>query len=673
MELKSPYEFDKGIYWVGSVANSVPLNCNPYLIIDNNEGIIIDPGSVLDFEDVYKSVTSLIPIENIRYIILQHQDPDFCASTPMFEANGFTGKIVTFWRTAVLLKYYGIKSEYYLVNEHNFELVFSSGRKLNFFLTPYLHFPGSIVTYDRESEILFSSDLFGAMSFKDKFNLFADNDYMGAMLSFHEHYMPGNEIIRPVMDTFLQLDIKKIASQHGSIIINNVRKYIEALRDLECGSLLHPVRKSLKEAGGYSAIVNIMLKRCASVFSTDEIINTFMNTEITIEPLTFTIIDYNCLPEKLIDIFFNIIYSKKGFAWISALEIIARKLVAQFDIPTPEIYQSAIVNFEKTTQELSLQNARLEEANKILEISVADSRNQIERCPVTGLYNRLFFEQYLSSISQSEQTETGSLLLIKIDRFQFINYTFGNAVANETLRNLAYLLKEIIPVASVLFRLEGALFACHCPAISKVKGVELADHIRSAIAKSTIFIEPITVTISIAAFEELAAQSSLNEEIGAWCFAVAEMRLHKGAAKGQNLVISESLLSIEQFTEGVVLVADSEPLYLDTLKKKLSEKHIEVITCSDGEQALSIIDSKSPDVVVSEIMLPKIDGFMIREKMLQSTSNKKSLFIFTSFVKNEQSIRQALSLDVVHYLKKPFYLTELSGIILHHIKESKST
>jgi len=673
MELKSPYEIDKGIYWVGSIANCVPLNCNPYLIIDNNEGVLIDPGSVLDFDEVYSSITSLIPIENIRYIILQHQDPDFCSSTPLFEKKGFCGKIATFWRTAVIVKYYGIKSDYYLVNEHDLELVLSSGRKLNFFLTPYLHFPGAIVTYDRESEILFSSDLFGAMSFKNTFNLFADNDYMGSMLSFHEHYMPGNEIIRPVMDMLLKLDIKKIASQHGSIIIDNVHNYIEALRDLECGSLLHPVRKSLKEAGGYSAIVNILLKRCASVFSTDEIISTFQNTEISIEPLTFTIIDYNCLPEKLIDIFFNIIYNKKGFGWISALEIIARKLSAQFSLPTPEIYQSTIFNFEKATQELSLENARLEEANKILEISVADSRNQLEHCPVTGLYNRIFFEQYLSSISQNNQTETGSLLLVKIDRLQFISYTFGNAAANETLKNAAYLLKEIIAVSSVLFKLDGALFACHCPGLSKVNSIELADHIRSEISRSAIFIEPVTVTIGLAAFEEFTGKSSINQELGAWCFAVAEMRLHQGAARGQNFVISDSSLSTERYTEGLVLVADSEPLNLDTLKKLLFEHHIEVITCTDGEQALSIIDTRSPDVVISEVMLPKIDGFMVRERMLQTSSRKNSLFIFTSYVKTEQSIRQALSLDVVHYLKKPYYLTELSGIILHHIQKSKSS
>jgi len=668
MEIKSPYEIADGIYWVGSATKYGSLNCNPYLIVDNGEGVLIDPGSVLDFDEVFASVTSLIPLNRIHHIILQHQDPDFCSAVPALEANGFTGEIATFWRTAIIVKFYGIRSPFYLINEHGFELIMRSGRKLHFFLTPYLHFPGAIVTYDQQTKTLFSSDLFGGFSFKNAFSLYADDDYMDAMLEFHEHYMPGNDIIRPVMEMLLTIDIKLIAPQHGSIIDKKVTTYIKALRDLECGLFLDPVRKSLKDSGGYASIANIFLKRCKAVFPLKDVLSVFDKSAITIDSDSVTIIDYNCLPEKLIDTFFQLLYEHKGYGWLNALEIIVKKLCTQYAIPIPEIYQSTIMQLQQTTQMLSSENARLEEINRDLNRSVLESQNQLEHCPVTGLYNRVFFEQYLQNIQKNNQTTQGALILIKIDRMQFINYTYGNAAGNETLKNIAYLLKEIITDISVTFKLDGALFACHCPEFSKHKAVDMAEKIRITVSKSNIFIEPVTVTISIAAFEELAGKESLYADRAQWLFAIAEMRLHHGTENGHNLVISESSLSIERYSEGLVLIADSEPLNLDTLRKKLTEYNIDVITCSDGEQALTTIEQKSPDIIVSEIMLPKIDGFMVREKMLTTTTKKMPLFIITSYVKTDQTLHQAHSLNIVHYLKKPYFLTELTGIILNHLK-----
>lgn len=109
-------EIAAGIYWVGGCAQDGGLHCNPYLIVDGDEGVLIDPGSVLDFEDVYENVCSIISLEKIKYVILHHQDPDFCSAVPLFEKAGAKFEIVTHWRTQTLVKYYGIQSNYYIIN-----------------------------------------------------------------------------------------------------------------------------------------------------------------------------------------------------------------------------------------------------------------------------------------------------------------------------------------------------------------------------------------------------------------------------------------------------------------------------------------------------------------------------------------------------------------------------
>ncbi len=221
MGLIKAEEIKEGIFWVGVSSPHDGLNCNPYLLVDGDEAVLFDPGSVLDFEDVYENVTSIVPLEKIKYVVLHHQDPDSCSSVPLFEEKGAKFKIVTHWRTQLLVKYYGIKSDYYIVNENNYKLVLKSGRILTFIHTPYLHFPGVIVTYDTVSRVLFSSDLFGAFSYE--WNLYADDAYMEKMKAFHEHYMPSNEILRPVMDVLLGMDISVIAPQHGSVIKRKCR------------------------------------------------------------------------------------------------------------------------------------------------------------------------------------------------------------------------------------------------------------------------------------------------------------------------------------------------------------------------------------------------------------------------------------------------------------------
>ena len=113
----TPVEIAEAVYWVGvgELKLKTQLNCNPYLVVDNGEAVLIDPGSPLDFEYVLENVRKIVPIEQLRYIVLQHQDPDFCASTPLFEQHGFCGQIATHWRSANLIQFYGVKSPFYLI------------------------------------------------------------------------------------------------------------------------------------------------------------------------------------------------------------------------------------------------------------------------------------------------------------------------------------------------------------------------------------------------------------------------------------------------------------------------------------------------------------------------------------------------------------------------------
>jgi two-component system, cell cycle response regulator len=233
------FEISPGIHWVGFKDDNANFHCNPYLIVDGNESILIDPGSVTHYPIVSEKVFSLVKPEQIKYIILHHQDPDLCASVPLFEKKLDTSRvrIICNKRESFLINHYGMRSKFYLIEDSIEDLALGSGRKLKFIHTPYLHAPGAFITYDEISKIMFSSDLFGA--FSDNWKLFADKDYPEQMKLFHEPYMPSLEIMEYTLDKLQFLDLEMIAPQHGSIIRKELVKYcFDALRGFEYGKYL---------------------------------------------------------------------------------------------------------------------------------------------------------------------------------------------------------------------------------------------------------------------------------------------------------------------------------------------------------------------------------------------------------------------------------------------------
>ncbi len=247
MKYDDAVRIDEDIYWIGWYKEEAPLRSNSYLIKDESnsgtEVILIDPGSATDFPIVLRKITQVCDLKDIKYIILHHQDPDICASVPKLEEIlinlGCKLKIITHSRAWFLIPFYGIKSEYYLIDFKGWKLELNSGRILRFIFTPYLHFPGAFVTYDTKTRTLFSSDLFGAITYE--FKLYEDKWYEEAMKAFHEHYMSHEEHLRIAMEKLEKIHkkygIKRICPQHGSIIEgeDKVSRYINILKNITCG------------------------------------------------------------------------------------------------------------------------------------------------------------------------------------------------------------------------------------------------------------------------------------------------------------------------------------------------------------------------------------------------------------------------------------------------------
>lgn len=648
-----------GIYHVGDVETKNGLDCNPYLLIDGEDVVLFDPGATIEFEQITSNIKEIIDLDKINYVVLHHQDADMCSSVPMYEALGIKFKVITSWRTMTLVQYYGIKSEYHLLEENNYLVTLKSGRELKFIQTPYLHFPGAFVTYDKKTKVLFSSDIFGAFSFNR--TLYADASYMDKMLTFHEHYMPSNSVLRPVMDVLLTYDIDMIMPQHGSIINKDVKKYMTALRILECGTLLAPIKKNLKESGGYLSIFNDIYIRFSSLYDHEEVNQLFGDMESIELNDTNEITDYEGAPENVWNEIFDTVKEKKGMLWITVVEPHVRSLCATYDIHLPKAMTSLL-------QSAQMENKRLMEMTKSLEQTVKSVNEKLIKCSVTGLYNEIFFKSLLiEELNQEDWRDIGALVSIDIDNFSKYKLSYGSHEENSVLNNISYMLKERFGDNTV-YRMDSAEFSLYLKGMDKDHVIAELDALRVNIQKSQLFLGKLTVSIGVAFQNELHLDDTTLDMTIDNYLKLSLTRLHIAKLKGNNNICFEGDESNMNSASNSVLIVDHDETNLGVIKTFVENLGIEVHLAKDGYEALEISELYNPNVIVTEINLPKMDGFILREQLLSNSKTKDIECIYLSHTKDEASVKRANELGVMHYLKKPYLLSELIGIIKRNVR-----
>lgn len=106
----------------------------------------------------------------------------------------------------------------------------------------------------------------------------------------------------------------------------------------------------------------------------------------------------------------------------------------------------------------------------------------------------------------------------------------------------------------------------------------------------------------------------------------------------------------------LILVVDDEPLYQRLLQINLETDAYEVISASDGEQALELVTSHKPDLIILDIMMPKLDGLATCERIRQFSSVP---IIMLTAKGDEQDRVKGLNVGADDYVSKPFSATEL--------------
>lgn len=106
-----------------------------------------------------------------------------------------------------------------------------------------------------------------------------------------------------------------------------------------------------------------------------------------------------------------------------------------------------------------------------------------------------------------------------------------------------------------------------------------------------------------------------------------------------------------------ILIIEDEPAIVRGLKDTFVSKGCEVLTAADGERGLQLALSSQPDLILLDLMLPKINGYEICRSIRESGS--EAPIIMLTAKGQEEDIVLGLNLGADDYVVKPFKLREL--------------
>jgi serine phosphatase RsbU (regulator of sigma subunit) len=103
-----------------------------------------------------------------------------------------------------------------------------------------------------------------------------------------------------------------------------------------------------------------------------------------------------------------------------------------------------------------------------------------------------------------------------------------------------------------------------------------------------------------------------------------------------------------------VLLVDDEPFNLDYLAQELEELDLEILTASDGQEALELIADSTPDMIFLDIMMPRLDGFGVLERLKAAPDWRDIPVVIISAASDMDNITRGIELGAEDFLPKPF-------------------
>ncbi|MBN2545525.1 MAG: FprA family A-type flavoprotein [Spirochaetes bacterium] len=227
-------EITKNIYWTGVNDHETYLfeslwpipegiSYNSYLIIDKKT-VLIDLVKQAEETTFIDNIKELLKGKKIDYLIINHMEPDHSGALKMLVYHYPDIKIIGNEKTLNFVKlFYDIESNLQCINDN--DKLSLGDYEFQFFFTPMVHWPESMVSYETKNQILFSSDIFGGFKsldggiFDHEINL---NLYESEIRRYFSNVIGKYyQLAQKCLAKLKALNFKIIAPAHGPVYREN--------------------------------------------------------------------------------------------------------------------------------------------------------------------------------------------------------------------------------------------------------------------------------------------------------------------------------------------------------------------------------------------------------------------------------------------------------------------
>jgi DNA-binding response OmpR family regulator len=109
----------------------------------------------------------------------------------------------------------------------------------------------------------------------------------------------------------------------------------------------------------------------------------------------------------------------------------------------------------------------------------------------------------------------------------------------------------------------------------------------------------------------------------------------------------------------LILVADDDPDIRSLVALRLERSGYDVVAAGDGEQALATALERAPDVALLDVMMPKLDGYEVTQRLRELEATRHLPIILLTARVQETDIARGVEAGADDYVKKPFSTNDL--------------
>jgi DNA-binding response OmpR family regulator len=121
-----------------------------------------------------------------------------------------------------------------------------------------------------------------------------------------------------------------------------------------------------------------------------------------------------------------------------------------------------------------------------------------------------------------------------------------------------------------------------------------------------------------------------------------------------------------------ILVVDDDPGVVRVVEINLAQEGYQVRTAGDGEEALASIAQEAPDLVVMDVMMPRLDGFETLKRLKEDPATAEIPILMLTARAQDEDVFEGYGTGAQWYLTKPFDPLELRRVVRHLLTRDSS-